>query len=89
MGVIAEADIKKDSRNRITLPADIAYEHFHMMRFDDGHIELYPRVLIDPTISFNALRDLDLSVMNFRAGRVGDPVNISELEAITNEIEER
>jgi hypothetical protein len=85
MGVVAEMDIKKDSRNRITLPADLSYEHFHLKRFDDGHIELYPRLLIDPTISRNALREMDEAMANFQAGRVGEPLDIAALEALADQ----
>jgi hypothetical protein len=38
MILVAEAYIKKDSRNRITLPADLEYEYFCMKRYDDGHV---------------------------------------------------
>lgn len=84
MDVVAEMDVKKDSRNRITLPADISYEHFRLKRFDDGHIELYPRLLIDPTISRNALKEMDEAMANYKAGRVGEPLDIAALEALAD-----
>lgn len=87
MSVVAELDIKKDSRNRITLPADLGYEYFHMKRFDDGHIELYPRALIDPTISRNTLRGMDEAMANFQQGRVGDALDIAALEALADRTE--
>lgn len=87
MGIIAEMDIKKDSRNRITLPADLPYEHFRLQRFEDGHIELYPRVLVDPTISLNTLRDIDRAMANLQAGCVGEPLDVGELEALATRAE--
>lgn len=84
MSLIAEADIKKDSRNRITLPADVEYEHFRMKRYDDGRIELWPRLLVDATISRNALREMDEAMANFHAGRVGEALDIEALEALAD-----
>ena len=55
MDVLAEMDVKKDARNRITLPATAGFEHYHVKAFEDGHIELYPRVLADPLISMRPL----------------------------------
>lgn len=51
LSVISERGIRKDSLNRITLPADVSYEYFRTKLFDYGRIELYPRRLIDPTVS--------------------------------------
>ncbi len=82
--VVAELDIKKDSRNRITLPADLDYEFFHMKRFDDGHIELYPRALIDPTISRRTLRDMDEAMENVQQGRVGEVLDVAALELLAD-----
>ena len=82
MGVTVEMDIKKDARNRITLPAGIPYEHFHLKHFEDGHIVLYPRVLVDPTISIHALREMDQAMANFVIGEVGPPLNVAKLEAL-------
>jgi hypothetical protein len=85
MKLVDEADIKKDSRNRITLPADVKYEHFRIKRYDDGHIELYPRLLVDATISRNALREMDEAMANFHAGHVGEALDVEALEALADQ----
>jgi len=75
MVVIAEMDVKKDARNRVTLPAVADYEHYHMQAFDDGHVELYPRVLAEPLISMRTLEMMDSAMANFAQGTVSEPVS--------------
>ncbi len=68
--VIKEVDVKKDGRNRVTLP-DAAFEHYHVRVFADGHYELYPRVLTEPLISARTLEMMDASMANLDEGKVG------------------
>jgi hypothetical protein len=82
--VIAEADIKKDSRNRITLPASLEYEYFRMQQFDDGHVELYPQKLVAATISRRTLEDMDVAMANLRAGKVGAALDVDELQKLAD-----
>ena len=79
--VIAEMDVKKDARNRITLPPQANFEHYHVKAFDDGHFELYPRVLADPMISLRTLHMMDAAMANLAQGAVGDPVDPDALLA--------
>jgi hypothetical protein len=79
MAVIAELDVKKDARNRVTLPASVDFVHYLVRVFDDGHVEMYPRVLADPTISVRTLRDLDASMANIASGNAGTPVDAAAL----------
>lgn len=89
MGVIAEMDVKKDSRNRITLPGEAEFEHYHVKSFDDGHLELYPRVLTDALISMRTLEMMDGAMTNFMRGDVGEPVDPSALlDALEAEAED-
>ncbi len=81
MTVIAELDVKKDARNRITLPAVASFEHYHVKAFDDGHVELYPRVLTDPLISMRSLEMMDRAMENFAAGTVSEAVSGDEMLA--------
>ena len=81
MAVIAEMDVKKDSRNRITLPAGAAFEHYHVKAFDDGHIELYPRVLADPFISLRTLEMMDHAMAYSAQGEAGESVDADALLA--------
>jgi hypothetical protein len=79
MAVIAELDVKKDARNRVTLPASSDFAHYLVRVFDDGHVEMYPRVLADPTVSVRTLRDLDASMANLRAGKAGTAIDAAAL----------
>jgi hypothetical protein len=81
MAVIAEMDVKKDSRNRITLPAGAEFEHYHMKAFEDGHIELYPRVLADPYISLRTLEMMDDAMAHIAQGDAGESVDAHALLA--------
>jgi len=72
--VIKEIDVKKDARNRVTLP-DAAFEHYHVRVFADGHYELYPRVLAEPLISVRTLEMMDASMASLEEGQVGEPLD--------------
>ncbi len=72
--VIKEVDVKKDARNRVTLP-DAAFEHYHVRVFADGHYELYPRVLAEPLISTRTLEMMDASMASLEEGQVGEPLD--------------
>ena len=84
MPVIAEMDVKKDARNRVTLPG-AAFEHYHIKAFDDGHFELYPRRLIDATISLNTLEMIDAAAANIAQGIVGPAVDPDAMLAALGE----
>lgn len=79
MAVIAELDVKKDARNRVTLPAKSTFAHYLVRLFEDGHVEMYPRVLADPTVSLRTLRDMDASMANRAAGKAGAAVDAAAL----------
>jgi len=79
MDVIAELEVKKDARNRVTLPASSTFAHYVLRVFEDGHVEMYPRVLADPTVSLRTLRDMDTSMAHLAAGKVGAAVDPAAL----------
>jgi hypothetical protein len=79
MAVIAELDVKKDARNRVTLPAASTFAHYLVRLFEDGHVEMYPRVLADPTVSLRTVRDMDAAMTNLAAGKAGAPVDAAAL----------
>jgi hypothetical protein len=85
MDVLAEMDVKKDARNRITLPATAGFEHYHVKAFEDGHIELYPRVLADPLISMRTLDMMDAAMTNLASGVVGGTVDPDAMLNALNE----
>ena len=45
--VIKQYDTKVDSKNRLTI-RDSNFDYYHVVVFDNGTIELKPRVLVDP-----------------------------------------
>ena len=76
--VAKQYDTKVDSKNRFTIRGS-KFDYYHVTEFNDGHIELVPRVLVDPTvISRNTLNMMDKSVENLKNGKVSDPVDFSK-----------
>ncbi len=83
MPVIAESDVKKDARNRITLPmTDVSFDHYHVEVYDDGHIELHPQVLSRPNISVRTLGMMDEAIVHLDADVRGQPANPDALLAL-------
>ncbi len=75
---IKEYDTKVDSKNRFTIRG-AKYDYYHVSEFTDGHIELVPRVLVDPDIiSKNTIEMMDKSVENLKNGKVSEPISLSE-----------
>ena len=69
-----------DSKRRITIRQP-EYAYYHVREFDDGHIEMYPRVLVDPDkISENALHMLDTAMDNYKKGRVSEPIDVQGID---------
>ncbi len=80
---ISEFDIKATARHRFTIK-EAAYDLYHAVLYDDGHLELFPRVLADATISRNTLGMIDQAMANFYEGRVGPALDIAALEALAD-----
>ena len=89
MTVITETEVKKDARNRITLPAEATYDHYLVKTFADGHIELHPRAIYDPTISLFTLQMIDEAVANMKLGLVGPPVDTAEMDGLLDAMDAR
>jgi len=71
-------DTKLDSKHRFTVRG-ANYDYYHVVEFEDGKIELQPRVLIDPkTISSNTLTMMDSSIKNLKNDNVSAPIDLSE-----------
>lgn len=76
MSIVKEYEAKLDSKHRITIRGS-EYQYFQVKQYMDGHLELLPRILIDPTeISKNTLRMMDKSVKNLRNKKVSEPINL-------------
>ena len=79
--VVAEFDVKKDERNRVTLKA-VAFDYYHAKVFDDGHIEFYPQILADASLSVRTLEMMDQAMENVRRGKVSkalDPRDVLDI----------
>ena len=78
MNILQEYDTKLDITNRLTV-RKAQYDHFHVTEFADGHIELRPRILVNPNLfSEKTLAMLDQAVSNFKEGKVSEPIDLSE-----------
>ncbi len=77
---VKEYDTRLDSKNRFTVRG-AQYDFYHVMEYDDGHIEMQPRVLVDPfEISKNTLAMIDSSVTNMQLSKVSEPVDLSAFD---------
>lgn len=80
--LLKEYDTQLDSKKRLTVRGS-QFKYYHVEEFEDGHLELRPRVLIDPfEISRKTLEMIDASVANMQAGRVSGPVDLSKYPEI-------
>jgi hypothetical protein len=78
--VISEFDVKKDGRNRITL-RNVSFDYYHAKVFDGGHIEFYPRVLVDASLSLRTLLMIDVAIINYSRRKTGSRMNPRDLLA--------
>ena len=76
--VIAEFDVKKDERNRVTLKS-VPFDYYHAKVFDDGHIEFYPQVLADASLSIRTLAMMDSAMANLSRGKSGSALDPRDL----------
>ena len=82
MGVVKEYEAKLDNKHRITIRGAY-FEYYKVKEYGDGHLELLPRVLVDPNeISLKSLNMMDKSIENLKKGTVSEPIN---LESYTND----
>lgn len=76
--ILKEYDTKIDSKNRFTIRG-AKYDYYHVMEFNDGRIEMIPRVLVDPSlISVNTLEMMDKSVENLKNRKVSEPIDFDK-----------
>lgn len=81
--IVNEFDVKVDDRKRVPLK-EAAYEHYHVVAYDDGHYELRPQLMIDATVARRTLAMMDEAMENFRDGRVGAALDVEHLEALAD-----
>lgn len=82
--VVSEYDVKKDERNRVTLK-NIAFDYYHAKVFDDGHIEFYPQVLADASISVRTLAMMDTAMANIGRRKARQELNPRDILDITGD----
>lgn len=81
----AEYDVKRDTRNRVTLRAS-RYEYYHVTQYADGSVLLSPRELREPaTLSRRTLEDMDAAVWNLEQGNAGDEFDLDEVRDLIDE----
>lgn len=83
---VAEYDVKKDDRNRIVLK-EARFDYYRAEVFDDGHIELHPKVLANASLSARTLSMMDSAMANVAKGRTGKRLDPREILDITDEEE--
>ena len=82
--VVSEYDVKKDERNRVTLK-NLAFDYYHAKVFDDGHIEFYPQVLADASISVRTLAMMDSAMANIGRRKAGKALNPRDVLDVTGD----
>lgn len=83
--VVAEYDVKRDDRKRITLRKP-KFEYYHAIEYADGRVLLEPRELREPvTLSRRTWDDIETGIHNMEQGRVGDEFELDELQDLLNE----
>lgn len=82
-----------DEKKRVVI-RNPQYTYYEVREFSDGHIELFPRILVAPDnhegyISAGTLQMLDSAAQNLAHGIVSPPVDTSALLDILDEDERR
>lgn len=85
--IVAEYDVKKDERNRVTLK-NVPFDYYHAKVFDDGHIEFYPQVLADASLSVRTLSMMDAAMANVSRGKVGKALDPRDILDATGDADE-
>lgn len=83
--IVAEYDVKRDDRKRITLRRP-KYEYYHAVEYADGRVLLEPRELRAPnTISRRTWNDIEQGIHNLEQGSVGDEFDLTEVQDLLDE----
>lgn len=79
MSIVKEYEAKLDSKHRITIRGS-EFQYFRVKQYGDGHLELLPRVLVDPKeISKNTLQMMDESIKNLKNGKVSETIDLDSI----------
>lgn len=78
MEVIKDYIAHIDSKKRLTLRGS-KYDYYKVKEYDNGYVVLEPRELVKPReISKESLKEMDTAVLNFKKGKVSDPVDLTD-----------
>lgn len=78
MEAVKDYTVHIDSKKRITLRGAL-YQYYNVREYQNGCIMLEPRELTVPeSISARTLEDMDKAIMNFKSGKVSEPVDLSD-----------
>ena len=76
--VVVDYTAHLDAKHRLTLRG-ARYAYYQVREYENGCIILEPRELARPKeISKKTLAMMDESIRNYKAGKVSDPVDLSE-----------
>ena len=70
--------LRASDRNRVTLKS-VPFDYYHAKVFDDGHIEFYPQILADASLSVRTLSMMDLAMANISRGKTGSALNPGDI----------
>ena len=77
--ILQEYDAKLDNKHRCIIHGMPFFDRYHVKVFDNGKIEMVPRVLASPEdLSKNTLRMIYGSVRNLKKGKAGSTVNFEK-----------
>jgi hypothetical protein len=77
--VLQEYDTKLDNKRRCVIHGIGSFERYHVKVFNNGTIEMTPRVLASPEeLSVKALRMVYGSVRNLKEGKSGAAVDFKK-----------
>lgn len=83
--VVAEYDVKRDDRKRITLRGP-KFEYYHATEYADGRVLLEPRELRVPdTLSRRTWNDIEAGIRNVEQGQAGDEFELDALGDLLDE----
>lgn len=84
--ILQEYDTKLDNKRRCVIHGIPAFDRYHVIVYEDGKIEMTPRVLARPEeLSENTLRMIYSSVKNLKEGKVGSEINLKKYKHLLKE----
>lgn len=78
--VVKQYTVSLDNKKRLTI-REAPFNHYNVKVYSDGNVMLSPRILIDPNIvSKNTFKTIELSMKNFKEGKVSKPIGLKEFD---------